>query len=137
MSFNKIEYKTDVFTIRLIEPNILENAVISHCTLDVEHVWEVKKINTKLTKGEPYAFLAVKGEFSIVTKEAKDLLSSKEIIGNTVAKALLIQSLSDRIVANFYLKMSQPILKTKAFTNRDKAILWLKKQLHERAELDS
>ena len=131
MIANKIEYKTDVFTIRFIESNILENTIASHATVDEAEVWELKRENVKLTNGMPYAFLAIKGEFSLVTDRAKILMASKEIVGNTVAKALLIQSLSDRILANFYLKVNKPIVATKAFTNREKAILWLKTRLDQ------
>ena len=129
MSTNKIEYKTEVITIRLIQSNIVENSISSHATLDVKDVWETKRINSELTKGQPYAYLATQGEFSAITKEAKILLASKKIVGNTVAKALLVQSLSDRIIANFYLTINRPIVTTKIFNDRSKAITWLRQQL--------
>lgn len=123
------EYKSEIFNSREIAPGIIETSVLDHATFDIQDVWEAKKINNEISGGQPYAYLGVLGEFSVVTEEAKKLMASKEIIGNTVAKALLIQSLSDRILANFYLKVTRPILKTKVFTNREKAISWLKSEL--------
>ena len=129
MSNNKIQYQTKVFAIKLISDRIVENSVFNRATLDVDDVKEAKQKNIELTKGLPYAYLATQGEFSHVTTKAKELLASKELAENTVAKALLIQSLSDRILANFYLKINKPFVKTKIFTDRDKAIDWLKKEI--------
>jgi len=129
MTSNKSAYQTDVFTIRQLEPNILETTVIDRAILDVKDVWEAKKINTELSKGKPYAYLGVLGEFSEITDVAKELMASKEIIGKTIAKALLIKSLSDRLLANFYLKISKPALKTRVFTSREKALVWLRSEL--------
>ncbi len=129
MTFKQEKYSTDVFTIRQLEPNILETTILDRATLDVKDVWEAKKINTELSKGHPYAYLGVRGEFSEVTDQAKKLMASEEIIGNTIAKALLIKSLSDRILANFYLKISKPALKTRVFTSREKALVWLRSEL--------
>jgi len=130
MTKGKTEYETDVYTIRILAPQIFENFVKDKAILDVDGVRAVKKANMELANGKPYAFLAAIGEFSEVTKAAKTLLSSKELSVNTVAKALLIQSLSDRIMVNFYMKINKPIVKTKAFTDRKLAIEWLKKQVN-------
>lgn len=126
---NKIEYETDIVIIRFLAPFILENTVKDKATLNVDAVKDSKRVNMELTKGNPYAYLATMGEFSQVTSEAKKLLSSKGITENTVAKALLIQSLSDRIMANFYLKLNKPYVTTKIFTDKLKAIVWLQQQL--------
>jgi len=130
MTKGKTEYETDVYTIRILAPQIFENFVKDKAIIDVDGVRAVKKANMELANGKPYAFLAAIGEFSEVTKAAKTLLSSKELSVNTVAKALLIQSLSDRIMVNFYMKINKPIVKTKAFTDRKLAIEWLKKQVN-------
>jgi len=130
MTKGKIEYETDVYRVRVLAPQIFENFVKDKAVLDVDGVRAVKKANMELAQGKPYAFLAAIGEFSQVTKQAKTLLSSKELSVNTVAKALLIQSLSDRIMANFYLTINKPIVNTKVFTDRNIAIEWLKKQIN-------
>lgn len=131
MTKNKIKYETDVLSICFLAPQILENRVKDKAVLDVKEVREAKRVNMELSEGKPYAYLAIKGEFSEVTKEAKELLASKEIAINTVAKALLIQSLADRIMANFYLTLNKPYVTTKIFTDKIKAVEWLQSQIEK------
>ena len=45
---------------------------------------------------------------------------------NTLADALVINSLAHKILANFYMKMNKPVKPTKIFTSQKKAVDWLK-----------
>jgi hypothetical protein len=44
---------------------------------------------------------------------------------NTIADALVINSLAHKILANFYMKMNKPIKPTRTFTSQKKAVDWL------------
>lgn len=123
------EYKTNTTTVRKIEEDIFENHVLAHKTVEVKDIYEVKKANLKLANGKPYALLVTKGEFSLISPEVRKVISSKAFAQDTIAKALVTDSVADIIIGRFYIKINKPYIKTKLFKNRDKAMLWLRNQL--------
>lgn len=117
------------FVITEIEPGIFENFIKPGAHVGTEDAWELKRQNMELSGGLPYCVLVVSGHLSSVSKEAREIVASKEYVGVTKAKAFLIESLGHRIVGNFYLTVNKPHIKTKLFSNRNDAILWLRQQL--------
>jgi hypothetical protein len=43
----------------------------------------------------------------------------------TIADAIIVKSLSQRIIANFYLRFNKPVKPTKIFSDREEAAFWL------------
>lgn len=127
------ETKTEIATIRLLAPRIVENIIHDYVTLDIENVREIKEINKKLVSEHPYAVLVDSGLFTSITMEARKLSASSEFAESTVAKALLVRSLGHRMVGQFYIKVNKPRINTKIFSDREQAIEWLKGQLPESA----
>lgn len=115
--------------IRLINSSLVENVIIDYTSIDTEDVLKIKKVNLQLTDGKPYAVLVDSGLFTSITKEARELIASAEFAQKTIAKAILVHSLGHRIVGEFYIKINKPLIKTKIFANRDKAIEWLNKEI--------
>ena len=60
-----------------------------------------------------------------ITKEARDYLSSDEGVEGVIAGALVIDSLFQATLSNFFLKVTSPKLPSKIFTSKPKAISWL------------
>ncbi|MES2589399.1 MAG: hypothetical protein V4622_10495 [Bacteroidota bacterium] len=118
-------------TIRLIEDQIVEDSVKHGTVIDFNEVLEIKSANIKLTQGKKYVILIDAEDFLSVTKDARELLSSREFAGNSIAKALLITSFAQKILANFYITVHKPYISTQAFTDREEAIIWLRIQLNE------
>lgn len=123
------EIKIKSATIRLIAPRLIENIIHNYTTIEEEDLLELKEANVKISNGQPYAVLIDSGMMTHITKEARELLASKEFAQNSIAKALLVRSLGHRIVGQFYIRVNKPHVKTELFTDREKAIKWLKKQL--------
>lgn len=117
------------FTAKLIEPGLVENYIKPGMHMEPRDAWELKKINQDMNEGNPYGVLIVSGHLSSVSKEAREIVASREFVGQTVAKALLVDSLGHRIVGNFYLSVNKPFIKTRIFTDRTEAIKWLKGQI--------
>ncbi len=116
-------------TVRIITHGIIENIINDYCTLERENVLEIKEVNKKLSNGQPYAVLVDSGMYTTISKEARELLASKEFAEITIAKALLVRSLGHRIMGQFYIKINKPFIPTKIFSDREEAILWLSVQL--------
>ena len=126
---NHKEIFTSKCRVRLLEPNLLENKILDGFTLDVGDVEELKKLNIAMTEDGHYAILVIFGHLSEVTKGARELIASKEFQRNTVAKSLLVNNIGHRLLGNFYLSVNKPYIKTRLFTDRDVAIIWLKEEL--------
>lgn len=132
MATNSNEIKTQSAIIRLLTPNIVENIILDYVTVEKEIVMELKRVNQQLTAGEPYAVLVDSGILTTISKEARELSASSEFAKDTIAKALLVRNLGHRIVGEFYLRINQPFIKTKIFSERGKAIEWLEKQIRNK-----
>lgn len=123
--------KADVY---LIEDGILENHVKAMSHIEESDIWAIKKANLSLTNGKPYCILVTAGHLSSISKEAKELTASKDFAQNTIAKAILVDSLGHKIVGNLYVKLNKPYIKTKVFTSRELAIAWLQSQIRNKSD---
>lgn len=113
----------------MLAENILENFVHDHSTIDVEDVLEMKKHNKAITQGQPYCVLVTTGMITTITKEARELAAGKEFKQQTVAKAILVHSIGHRLVARIYMKVNQPHITTRIFSDREEAMAWLRAEL--------
>lgn len=119
------------FRLTLIENGIIENYIKPGVTVEASDLWELKRLNLMLAEEKPYCVLTVSGHLSSISKEARETVASKTFAGITKAKALVVDSLGQRIVGNFYLTVNKPHIKTKIFGNREEAIVWLREQQND------
>lgn len=124
--------ESDKFAVQVIEKQIIENIIKVSADLDVDDVIKLKKVNESLMNGEKYVILVNSLEYSTISNEARNLVASKEFAKDTIAKALLISNFPHRLVANFYIKFNKPFITTKIFTDRTKAMKWLREQLKQK-----
>lgn len=61
-----------------------------------------------------------------MTKECREHFSGKEHGETFTASALLVTNPISKIIGNFFLGLNKPIKPTRLFTNKEKAIEWLK-----------
>jgi len=99
---------------------------------EVEQIKEVVEITGQMTGGKKCAQLTIAGKYSSVTSECRDFIATDEAVKYTLAEAYVIQSLAQRILANFYLKFYTPKVPTKVFTDMLKAEQWLQQILKKR-----
>jgi hypothetical protein len=79
----------------------------------------------EMTKGEIPMSLRIAAKYTSVDTEVMKYLSRGRGTLFTLADAFVIHSVSQRILANFYLNISRPILPTKVFTDTSQAEDWL------------
>ena len=65
------------------------------------------------------------GQFNIADAEVRAFVSSSDQNKYTIADAVYVKNLSDKIMGDFYLNQNKPVKPTKLFGNRDEAIDWL------------
>ena len=58
-------------------------------------------------------------------------MTSKKIEEKRIASAIIINSLSQKLLGNFYLKINKPNEPTKMFSDKKKAIEWITKIINQ------
>ncbi len=117
---------TSKFEVTLLEDSIIENYIKAGIVIEVEDLEELKKISAELAGHKPYVILVTSGELASFSKEARELSASKAFITNAKAKAIVVDSIAKKIIGNFYLKVNKPYLQTKLFSEKEKALQWLR-----------
>ncbi|MBL7922115.1 MAG: hypothetical protein JNJ40_17505 [Bacteroidia bacterium] len=114
------------FEVTLLEDAVIEIYIKSGIVAETEDLEELKKISSEIAGNKPYVILVTSGELSSFSKEARELSASKTFITNAKAKAIIVDSIAKKIIGNFYLKVNKPYLHTKLFSEREKALQWLR-----------
>jgi hypothetical protein len=122
----------DKFNLTLVEAGIIENYIKPGVLIEAADAWELKRQNLLLAEQKEYCVIVVSGHLSSVSKEAREVVASREFVVKTKAKALIVDSLGHRIVGNFYLIVNKPYIKTKIFSDRSEALKWLRIQLSDK-----
>ena len=109
------------------ELNILEIEYQANVNIGKEEVLEVLLTRAEIVKGSRVLVLvSITKEFINFTDEARSTFVNEQKKDTTAFKmALLIKGLADKIVANFFIRFNKPIVPTKIFSKREKAIAWL------------
>lgn len=126
MSDSSKKITTEKFEVTLLEDGIVEDHIKPGAIMEVDDIVAIKKHNYAQAGNKPYVILVTAGELTTFSKEARELAASKEFIDAALAKALLINSTAHRIIGNFYLKVNKPYLQTRIFSDRSKALIWLR-----------
>jgi hypothetical protein len=126
---NENEYRTNAATIRLIAPNIIEMVIHEDTVLDVDNLWEMKRINNLLGNEQAYVLLIDAAAGTTVTKEGRQLVASAEFKQFTKAIALIKRSSLVGTIFNFYVNLNRPKTPIQMFTNRAEAKEWLQQLL--------
>ncbi len=112
-------------TIELLAPNLILVTLKDNSAIEVEDIIEIKAANSKLTKGTDYGVIMDSGNFTSISAEARNLTATKEMEGKRIAMSIVINSLSQRLIVNFFLKINKPLVPTKSFSNEAEAREWI------------
>lgn len=109
------------------EDNLFNVKVTKPITVDIPHVIEIKDILRKIRdEGNPDIYVIIElGKVKGFTKDARAHVSN-ETDEPAKALALVASSAISRIIGNFLIGLNKPPIPVKIFTDKDKAIQWLK-----------
>ena len=114
--------------------NILLNEMFDNIEIDLKDVNENYDAALKLTAGKKFLSLVIVSPFTTITKEARELANKEIMYKNTVAQAIIVQSLANRLLANFIVKFYKPFCPVKLFKNKEDAIVWLNEKWNMNVE---
>lgn len=108
----------------------------SNQTLTGEDTRSMVEYIGKIGNGKKLLVLITTGEYSLADKESREFGASKAGNEYTLAAAIVVKSLAQKLIGNAYIKVNKPIAPNALFTAEQKAIEWLKtfmkQQSHER-----
>ncbi len=120
------EVKLKNLTITLVEDNIIRIEVDEHCIVDIDEVKEVQKVKRSLIGDQRHSVLFITPKFGTMTKEAREHSASKEVNIHAMGKAIVLNGLAMRILANFFINFNKPPVEHRVFENEEDALEWLR-----------
>ena len=129
MDLNKPILKSiKMFDDYIVEIHYNDNIVVSK--KDVAQLYELLDA---VTEDRSYAKLLIIGHNTIITKEARIevINENKKRKDSTLAEAIVVKSLGQRVKANIYIKFISLYYPTQCFDIQDKAYGWLSKHVKQ------
>lgn len=109
------------------EDGILFGQFAPQLVIDLDTARETINARKKFAGSGVYPFLVEVSDVKSVTKEARDYFASADGTSNVIAAAIMTNSVLGKMMCNFFLNCSKPLVPTKLFTSREEAIKWLGK----------
>lgn len=110
------------------QDNFLTIIIKEDAEIDLDQMQEQVRLRREMVNNEPFVILVDSRAFHNSTKEAREYISKVED-KNWLGMAVLVNSLATKIVTNFFIKMNNPAVETKMFTNKEDAVKWLNLKL--------
>lgn len=129
--YKVIESKEAVgFAVRLCSDKILRIELKKGAEIDLPAIKDFFRIYSELTKGEAYALLYYTADgTSTLTFEARKFAAQHSEEYPKLSVAIVITSLSQRLIGNFYLKTIRQRVPYKLFNSLAEAEKWSHRQL--------
>jgi hypothetical protein len=108
--------------------NILHYFIKKDRFLTLDDVHEVLEVVMNWGESNKYLHLFEGGYNSSIDTDVREWASSDSQNKHTVADAIIVKNMAQRIVGNFYLQFNRPVKPTKLFTNKKDSIEWLRLQ---------
>ena len=121
------EFRNPIFEVYIKTSRILGVKAEQDMEYDKEQVEQIISNVQFLAQGQKYLVLISAGPLTTITFQGLRALASHQSFAYAHAKAYVIHTLSQRIMANFYLRYFKPKVPVKFFKNEREAELWLLK----------
>lgn len=119
------------FENHLIKIDIIDGIFHAHykagLRLNIEDAKLLVQIRMQLCAGKEYPFIIYDGGVVSMDREARLYFSSYEGTQGIMIAAFLESSVFSKLLINFFLKLTKPRVRSKAFSNLDEAMEWINK----------
>ena len=125
---SKLKYSKEIVT-RTVRLRLLENDTIYYTFLEngvvdeKEHLLNHKALHD-IADGKRYPMIIDSYEIASITPEAKKLIRKTEESAPITCRAVVVISVSQRMLANFFIKFHDPFVPTTVFDKYEDAISW-------------
>ncbi len=111
--------------VSLIENNIIHIHLKSNQEIALNDAQEVLESMGIVGEGKKYPVFIDVGEFVNIDDDVRVFSASKAGNIYTIADAIAVDNIAQKLLANFYLKNDHPKVPTKIFSNKHDALAWL------------
>ena len=111
--------------IQMLTNGIIKIEMFDGHIIDLEECVQITIAQGKLLGGKQGLMFMVADSTTQFTNSAREFSASKEGLRFSIAEALVIQNLAQKILVSFYLKINKPAKPSKAFNSEEDAIKWL------------
>ena len=125
MIISETEINTKKAKVTLTNDNHILIKVFEDQELELSDVKEINSAKREIAAGKLNTVIFIPGKFGAITKAAREFSASEEACHNTIAKAIVTNSISGKLIANFFIKINKPLSPTKLFSSLTEAINWL------------
>lgn len=119
-------FDAPAYTMIIHDDLLIEFKVKKNVTLQESHIWETRELASKYMPGKKFVVLMEAEENFDVSVDARRAGASEEYARDVTALALCSNRLHETILGNLFLKVNKPVVTTRFFDDREKAIAWLR-----------
>jgi hypothetical protein len=114
-----------IFSVTLTDSSTLEVQIDKDIEFELDHAIQLNDRIRDISEREKYFQLTVYGSRTVPSKEARNFALSQEGSQHKLAEAIVVESLSQKMVFNFMINVERPSIRTKLFTCIEEAKEWL------------
>lgn len=122
------KYDTNQISFVWRSDNVLHYYIKENAFITMDDIGEILEIVRDWGASNKYLHLFESGYNATVDTEVREWASSSNQNHYTVADAILVKNMAQRLIGNFYIRFNQPVKPTKLFTSKKEAIDWLLEQ---------
>jgi hypothetical protein len=111
--------------VQLLSNHIVRVEIAGDIVIGVNECREMNNAIGELTEGRPTLVLMVPNNTTHFAPGSRDFSASPEGLQFTIADAMVVNNLGQKLLVSFYLKFNKPQKPSKAFNNEAQAIDWL------------
>lgn len=110
----------------LMEKGIISMTVNENERLELEDAKESHRVNLELSEGGKFCVLLNAKKFFLPSSEAQQFIAGKECTRHRLASAFIVNSLSMRLLGNYYIRFFSNSTPSRFFKNEREALPWLR-----------
>lgn len=115
--------------VKLREDGILQITIHDNVEVGIDICKELTNAYEKLLGNKKALLLHLVGKFVTMDKESREYSASEIGLKFSKAEAFVINSLPQKLIGNFYMRVNKPAVPTRFFDSIEKAEEWLKNYL--------
>ena len=121
----RLKLDTPYITLYL-EDGIMYGLYKDGIRISLEIAKQVVQDRVTFCAGHSYPTMGTLKGGVILERDAREYFGTSEAVEGMTKMALLTDSLFTKVISNWYLNLSNPLVPTKVFTDKDDAVKWLK-----------
>ncbi|MBK9283472.1 MAG: hypothetical protein IPM51_04045 [Sphingobacteriaceae bacterium] len=125
--------RTNYATVFYNDSSFIKTILDNDSEMELEDIIAQRELYAKITLGKRHVILVIAGARTSATKEAREYAANNPVLGR-LAEAVIIKSMSVRILGNVYINFNKPKVPTKLFKTEEEAEEWLRDILNQNSE---